>query len=43
MRVLLVFANAERANMVALPLGMGRVAAATRRASHDVACEAVST
>jgi len=38
MRVLLVSANTERANMVPLPLGMGLVAAATRRAGHDVAC-----
>lgn len=43
MRVLLVSANTERANMVALPLGMGLVAAATRRVSHDVACETLST
>ncbi|MFI5165674.1 MAG: B12-binding domain-containing radical SAM protein [Thermoanaerobaculales bacterium] len=38
MRVLLISANTERANMVALPLGMGLVAAATRRAGHEVHC-----
>jgi radical SAM superfamily enzyme YgiQ (UPF0313 family) len=36
-KVLLVSANTERINMVALPLGLGLVAAATRRAGHDVA------
>lgn len=38
MRVLLVSANTERVNMVALPLGMGLVAAAVRRAGHEVTC-----
>jgi radical SAM superfamily enzyme YgiQ (UPF0313 family) len=37
MKVLLVSANTERINMVSLPLGLGLVAAATRRAGHDVA------
>ncbi len=37
MRVLLVSANTERMNMVAMPLGLGLVAAAARRAGHDVA------
>jgi radical SAM superfamily enzyme YgiQ (UPF0313 family) len=37
MRVLLISANSERINMTALPLGLGLVAAATRRAGHDVA------
>jgi radical SAM superfamily enzyme YgiQ (UPF0313 family) len=37
-RVLLISANAERVNMVALPLGMGLVAAATRAAGHEVTC-----
>jgi len=37
MRVLLVSANTERLNMVTIPLGLGVVAAATRRAGHDVA------
>ncbi len=37
MRVLLVSSNTERINMVALPLGLGLVAAATRRAGHEVA------
>jgi radical SAM superfamily enzyme YgiQ (UPF0313 family) len=36
MNVLLVSANTERINMVAMPLGLGLVAAATRRAGHDV-------
>ena len=36
MRVLLISANAERINMVALPIGLGLVAAATRRAGHEV-------
>ncbi len=34
MNVLLVAANTERFNMVALPVGLGLVAAATRRAGH---------
>ena len=38
MRVLLVSANTERVNMVALPLGLGLVAAAARRAGHAVTC-----
>jgi radical SAM superfamily enzyme YgiQ (UPF0313 family) len=37
MRVLLVSSNTERINMVAIPLGLGVVAAATRRAGHEVA------
>ncbi len=37
MRVLLVSPNTERGNMVAIPLGLGMVAAATRRAGHEVA------
>jgi radical SAM superfamily enzyme YgiQ (UPF0313 family) len=36
MRVLLISSNTERVNMVAIPLGLGLVAAATRRAGHDV-------
>jgi radical SAM superfamily enzyme YgiQ (UPF0313 family) len=36
MRVLLLASNTERINMVTLPLGLGLVAAATRRAGHDV-------
>jgi radical SAM superfamily enzyme YgiQ (UPF0313 family) len=36
MRVLLVASNTERINMVTLPLGLGLVAAATRRAGHEV-------
>jgi radical SAM superfamily enzyme YgiQ (UPF0313 family) len=36
MRVLLISANTERINMVSLPLGLGLVAAATRRAGHEV-------
>ncbi len=35
--MLLISANAERLNMVAMPLGLGLVAAATRRAGHQVA------
>jgi radical SAM superfamily enzyme YgiQ (UPF0313 family) len=35
-RVLLVATNTERINMVTVPLGLGLVAAATRRAGHDV-------
>jgi len=37
MRVLLVSANTERLNMVTIPLGLGLVAAAVRRAGHEVA------
>jgi radical SAM superfamily enzyme YgiQ (UPF0313 family) len=36
MKVLLISANTERINMVTMPLGLGLVAAATRRAGHDV-------
>ncbi|MHB0970741.1 MAG: B12-binding domain-containing radical SAM protein [Thermoanaerobaculia bacterium] len=36
MRVLLIAANTERGNMIAMPLGAGLVAAAARRAGHDV-------
>jgi radical SAM superfamily enzyme YgiQ (UPF0313 family) len=36
MRILLVSANRERLNMRTLPLGLGQVAAAVRRAGHDV-------
>ena len=36
MRVLLISANTERINMVTMPLGLALVAAATRRAGHDV-------
>ncbi len=36
MRVLLISANTERINMVTIPLGLGVVAAATRRVGHDV-------
>jgi radical SAM superfamily enzyme YgiQ (UPF0313 family) len=36
-RVLLVSSNTERINMVTLPLGLGMVAAAVRRAGHEVA------
>jgi radical SAM superfamily enzyme YgiQ (UPF0313 family) len=36
MRVLLISSNTERINMVTLPLGLGLVAAATRRAGHEV-------
>ena len=36
MRVLLISANTERINMVTIPLGLGVVAAATRRAGHHV-------
>jgi radical SAM superfamily enzyme YgiQ (UPF0313 family) len=37
MRVLLISANTERISMVTMPLGLGLVAAATRRAGHKVA------
>jgi radical SAM superfamily enzyme YgiQ (UPF0313 family) len=36
MRVLLISSNTERINMVTIPLGLGLVAAATRRAGHEV-------
>jgi radical SAM superfamily enzyme YgiQ (UPF0313 family) len=36
MRVLLISSNTERINMVTIPLGLGLVAAATRRAGHQV-------
>jgi radical SAM superfamily enzyme YgiQ (UPF0313 family) len=36
MKVLLIAANTERINMMTLPLGLGLVAAATRRAGHEV-------
>jgi radical SAM superfamily enzyme YgiQ (UPF0313 family) len=36
MRVLLISSNTERVNMVTVPLGLGLVAAATRRAGHHV-------
>ena len=36
MRVLLISSNTERISMVTIPLGLGLVAAATRRAGHDV-------
>lgn len=36
MRVLVVAANTERGNMIAMPLGAGIVAAAARHAGHDV-------
>ncbi len=36
MRVLLVSSNTERISMVTIPLGLGLVAAATRRAGHTV-------
>ena len=36
MRVLLIAANTEHINMLTLPLGLGLLAAATRRAGHDV-------
>ncbi len=37
MRLLLIAANTERIHMRALPLGLGLVAGAARRAGHDVA------
>ncbi len=37
MRVLLISSNTERINMVTVPVGLALVAAATRRAGHDVA------
>jgi hypothetical protein len=36
MRVLLVSANIERMNLLPLPLGLALVAAACRKAGHDV-------
>jgi radical SAM superfamily enzyme YgiQ (UPF0313 family) len=36
MNVLLISANTERVNMVTMPLGLGLVGAATRRAGHTV-------
>ncbi len=36
MKVLLISVNTERINMVTMPLGLGLVAAATRRAGHEV-------
>ena len=36
MKVLLISANTERINLTPLPLGLACVAAATRRAGHDV-------
>ncbi len=36
MRVLLIASNTDRISMVAIPLGLGLVAAATRRAGHTV-------
>jgi len=36
MRALLVSANTERLNLTVLPLGLALVAAATRRAGHEV-------
>lgn len=36
MKVLLISANTERISMVTMPLGLGLVAAALRRAGHDV-------
>ena len=37
MKVLLISANTEQINMPTLPLGLACVAAATRKAGHDVA------
>lgn len=37
MRVLLISSNTERINMVTIPLGLGLVAGAVRRAGHEVA------
>src|SRR5512140_414758 len=36
MKVLIIAANTERANMITLPLGAGLIAAAARRAGHTV-------
>jgi radical SAM superfamily enzyme YgiQ (UPF0313 family) len=36
MKVLLISSNTERINMVTIPLGLGLVAAAARRAGHEV-------
>ncbi len=36
MKVLLISANTERLNMVAVPLGLGLVSAATRAAGHEI-------
>ncbi len=38
MKVLLISANTEQINMTALPLGLACVAAATRKAGHEVEC-----
>ena len=37
MKVLLISANTEKINMPTLPLGLACVAAATRKAGHEVA------
>lgn len=36
MKIVLISANSERVNMPTMPLGLGLVAAATRRAGHEV-------
>jgi hypothetical protein len=36
MKVLLISANVDRMNILPLPLGLAMVAAASRRAGHDV-------
>ena len=36
MKVLVIAANTERGNMIAMPLGAGLVAGAARRAGHDI-------